>query len=60
VTKKDIIHAINRGARSLPDIVSMTGACRNSRGKVSTCMNCYVDVQEMIDYYAALADALRQ
>lgn len=60
VTKKDIIHAINRGARSLADIADMTGACRNNRERVNTCMNCYIDVQEMIGYYSALADALRR
>ncbi|MDR1509527.1 MAG: (2Fe-2S)-binding protein [Synergistaceae bacterium] len=60
VTKEDIIFAINDGARSLEDIARMTGACRNSREKVNTCMNCRIDVQEMIDYYAAMADALRR
>jgi NAD(P)H-nitrite reductase large subunit len=60
VTKKDIIHAINRGARSLDDIKRMTGACVNDRTTCNACMNCYIDVQEMIDYYAKLADALRR
>jgi NAD(P)H-nitrite reductase large subunit len=60
VTKKDIIHAINRGARSLDDIGSMTGACLNNRAKDNACMNCCVDVLEMIDYYSEVADALRR
>ncbi|MDR1136802.1 MAG: (2Fe-2S)-binding protein [Synergistaceae bacterium] len=60
VTKKDIIHAINGGARNLADIQKMTGACRNNRAKDNTCMNCYIDVLEMIDYYGAMADALKR
>jgi NAD(P)H-nitrite reductase large subunit len=60
VTKKDIIHAINAGARSLDDIARMTGACRNNREKDGACMNCYIDVLEMIGYYAAMADALKR
>jgi NAD(P)H-nitrite reductase large subunit len=60
VTKKDIIHAINRGARSLDDMREMTGACMNSHERDPACMNCSEDVEEMIRYYGALADALRR
>jgi NAD(P)H-nitrite reductase large subunit len=60
VTKEDIIHAVNKGARSLDDMRGMTGACMNSHERDPACMNCSVDVEEMIRYYGALADALRR
>jgi NAD(P)H-nitrite reductase large subunit len=60
VTKKDIIHAINQGARNLDDIRRMTEACMNTRERNPYCMNCRVDVEEMIAYYGAMADALRR
>jgi hypothetical protein len=60
VTKKDIIHAINKVARNLDDIRGMTGACMNSHERDPACMDCSADVAEMIRYYGALADALRR
>ena len=59
VTKVDIIHAINRGARSLDDIRSMTEACMDTHANNSACMNCHVDVGKMIEYYGTMADALK-
>jgi NAD(P)H-nitrite reductase large subunit len=60
VTKKDIIYAINGGARSLDDIRTMTSACVNTHALDALCMDCHVDVEEMVRYYGAMADALRR
>jgi NAD(P)H-nitrite reductase large subunit len=60
VTKFDIIQAINQGARSLDDIRRVTGACCDTHERNIACMNCHVDVADMVKYYGALADALRR
>lgn len=60
VTKKEIIMAINQGARTVDDIREKTGACAGKRCRLTNPRGicCRGDVEEMIAYYAPLADAL--
>jgi NAD(P)H-nitrite reductase large subunit len=58
VKKVDIIHAVVRGARGLDDIKRETGACANTRETNAACRNCRADVEKMIEYYGALAEAM--
>lgn len=62
VTKKEIILAINQGARTIDDIKEQTRACTGDKCRLTnpTGRCCIGDVQEMLDYYAPLADALRK
>jgi NAD(P)H-nitrite reductase large subunit len=60
VTKKEIIEAIHDGARDLDAIRAMTGACLNDHLKDPACMDCHVNVQEMLNYYAPFADAIKR
>jgi NAD(P)H-nitrite reductase large subunit len=60
VTKLDVIQAINQGARSLDGIREITGACADTHERNPACMNCHIDVAEMLKYYGEVADALRK
>ncbi|MDR1650606.1 MAG: (2Fe-2S)-binding protein [Synergistaceae bacterium] len=60
VTKKEIIAAIQSGARSLDDIRKHTGACLDTHENNPRCMDCRLDAAEMLAYYSALADALKR
>ena len=62
VTKKEIIQTINQGARTIDEVKKTTGACTGEKCGVTnpTGRCCCGDVQEMIDFYAPLADALRR
>lgn len=62
VKKLEIILAIRNGARTLDDLRNTTGAgtgdqCRflNPAGR-----SCNPDLQEMLDYYAPFAEAIRR
>lgn len=61
VTKKEIIMAINNGARNLDDIRRMTNACTGTNCKYANPAGkpCGGDVLEMIFYYTPLAEALQ-
>ncbi len=62
VTKKEVILAINQGARTLDDLKGATGAGLGDKCRVTnpTGRCCCSDLQEMLDYYAPMADALRR
>ena len=62
VTKKDIILAINNGARTLDDIREATDACTGDQCRVlnPTGRCCGGDIQAMIEYYAPLAEAFKK
>ena len=62
VTKKEIIVAINAGARTLDDIRAATGACTGDKCSVTnpTGRCCGDDIQSMLDYYGPLSDAFKQ
>jgi glycerol-3-phosphate dehydrogenase len=62
VTKYDIIAAIDEGARNIDDIKSKTAACTGDPDRTLNPSGrcCCGEVQEMLDFYAPLADALRK
>jgi bacterioferritin-associated ferredoxin len=62
VTKKEIIQAINEGAKSIGDVTAMTGACGGDRCELLNPSRrcCSADVQEMLDYYVPFVAALRR
>jgi NAD(P)H-nitrite reductase large subunit len=62
VTKEDILIAIAAGARSLDDIRAHTTACvgdpKHTLNPSGRC--CWDEVQEMLDYYSPVVDALKR
>lgn len=62
VTKKEIIYAINEGARTLDDIRRMTTACTGDKCKLlnPSMKCCGGDIQAMIDYYAPFVEAIHR
>jgi nitrite reductase (NADH) large subunit len=60
VTKGAILRAIRGGARSLDDIRAATGACSSTHAEKISCMDCHVDVDEMLKYYGHMLDALKE
>ena len=62
VTKKEIIMAINNGARSVEDIREATGACTGNQCRTlnPTGRSCFNDIQAMIAYYGPLAEAFKR
>lgn len=62
VTKKEIIMAINDGARTLEAIKETTGACTGNKCRLlnPTGKCCCSDLEEMIDYYGPVADAFKR
>lgn len=62
VTKKEIIIAISKGARSLDDIRQMTGACTGNKCHTTNPSGrcCGEDIQAMIEYYGPLVEAFKR